>query len=178
MVRKILRSLPTLWTPKVTTTEEANDLSSMSLAKLIGSLMAHEINMERLGESTSKKKISMALKIEEPNIDEATVGESSDADSEEEAFLSRRLQRILDKKKHQQWRVVVGIVLRLGRKSRDMRRAVSSMPQHPRVPRYYHHHNLWTTAYSCKAWSRRCRCRHRLKLHYRPCCRRRPRLQL
>ncbi|MQM09710.1 hypothetical protein Taro_042586 [Colocasia esculenta] len=57
MVRKILRSLPTLWTPKVTAIEEANDLMAISLEKLIGSLMAHEINMERLGKSSTKKKI-------------------------------------------------------------------------------------------------------------------------
>ncbi|MQM23012.1 hypothetical protein Taro_056073 [Colocasia esculenta] len=48
MVRKILRSLPSSWTPKVTAIEEANDLKKMLLEKLIGSLMAHEINIERL----------------------------------------------------------------------------------------------------------------------------------
>ncbi|MQL71509.1 hypothetical protein Taro_003823 [Colocasia esculenta] len=37
MVRKILRSLPSSWTPKVTAIEEANDLKRMSLEKLIGS---------------------------------------------------------------------------------------------------------------------------------------------
>ncbi|MQL93042.1 hypothetical protein Taro_025677 [Colocasia esculenta] len=57
MVRKILRSLPALWTPKVIAIEEANDLMAMLLEKLIGSLMAHEINMERLGESSTKKKL-------------------------------------------------------------------------------------------------------------------------
>ncbi|MQM02575.1 hypothetical protein Taro_035344 [Colocasia esculenta] len=62
MVRKNLRSLPASWTPKVMAIEEANDLKRMSLEKLIGSLMAHEINMERLGESSSRKKHSNALK--------------------------------------------------------------------------------------------------------------------
>ncbi|MQL88818.1 hypothetical protein Taro_021385 [Colocasia esculenta] len=61
MMRKILRCL-TSWTPKVTAIEEANDLRKMSLERLIGSLMAHEINMERLGESSSRKKHSNALK--------------------------------------------------------------------------------------------------------------------
>ncbi|MQL91589.1 hypothetical protein Taro_024204 [Colocasia esculenta] len=64
MVRKILRSLPGSWTPKVTAIEEANDLRRMSLEKLIGSLMAHGINMERLGESSSRKKHSNTLKGE------------------------------------------------------------------------------------------------------------------
>ncbi|MQM22314.1 hypothetical protein Taro_055364 [Colocasia esculenta] len=65
MVRKILRSLPSSWTPKVTAIEEANDQKRLSLEKLVGSLMAHEINMERLGKSSSKKKHSNALKAEE-----------------------------------------------------------------------------------------------------------------
>ncbi|MQL92218.1 hypothetical protein Taro_024841, partial [Colocasia esculenta] len=51
------------------------------------------------------------------------------------------------------WRAVVGIVLTLGRTSRDVRRGVSSRLQHPRVPRYYHHRHLWTTTCSCKVWS-------------------------
>ncbi|MQM17445.1 hypothetical protein Taro_050417, partial [Colocasia esculenta] len=57
MARIILRSLPASWTTKVTAIEEANDLRRMSLEKLIGSLMAHEINMERLGESSTKRGI-------------------------------------------------------------------------------------------------------------------------
>ncbi|MQM13839.1 hypothetical protein Taro_046766 [Colocasia esculenta] len=73
---------------------------------------------------------------------------------------------------------MVGIVLRLGRTSRDVRRGVSSRPQHPRVPQYSHHHHLWTMACSCKAWSKRCRHRHRLRLCYRPNCRCRLRIQL
>ncbi|MQM13164.1 hypothetical protein Taro_046087 [Colocasia esculenta] len=101
MVRKILRSLPASWSPKVTAIEEANDLKRMSLEKLIGSLMAHEINMERLGESSSRRKQSNALKAEEDASEEASDGDESLRSSEdEEALLSRRLQRILAKKKY------------------------------------------------------------------------------
>ncbi|MQM09469.1 hypothetical protein Taro_042342 [Colocasia esculenta] len=32
-----------------------------------------------------------------------------------------------------------------------MRRGVNSRPQYPRVPRYFLHHHLWTTTYSCDA---------------------------
>ncbi|MQM09924.1 hypothetical protein Taro_042806, partial [Colocasia esculenta] len=100
IVRKILRSLPSSWTPKVTAIEEANDLKRMSLEKLIGSLMAHEINMERLGESSSRKKHTNALKAAEGSSEEQSEDEASSKDSEdEEAMLSRRLQRILAKKK-------------------------------------------------------------------------------
>ncbi|MQL78239.1 hypothetical protein Taro_010677 [Colocasia esculenta] len=103
MVRKILRSLPASWTPKVTTIEEANYLKIMSLEKLIGSLMAHEINMERLEESSSRKKHSNALKAEEDTSEEGSYSQESMNNSEdEEAMLSRRLQCILAKKKKYQ----------------------------------------------------------------------------
>ncbi|MQL87350.1 hypothetical protein Taro_019886 [Colocasia esculenta] len=73
---------------------------------------------------------------------------------------------------------MVGMVLRLGRMSKGMRRGVSSGPQHPRVPRYFLHHHLWTTACSYKAWFRQCRPRHRLRRHCRLSYRLRLRLQL
>ncbi|MQM05514.1 hypothetical protein Taro_038316 [Colocasia esculenta] len=105
MVRKILRSLPASWTPKVTAIEEADDLRRMSLEKLVGPLMAHEINMERLGESSSRKKHSNALKAaEDTSSDESGDGKSNGSSEDEEAFLSRRLQRILSKKKYQSGR--------------------------------------------------------------------------
>ncbi|MQL90456.1 hypothetical protein Taro_023050 [Colocasia esculenta] len=101
MVRKILRSLLASWTPKVTAMEEANDLKRMSLEKLIGSLMAHKINMERLRESSSRKKHSNALKAEEDESKEGSHSqESMNSTEDEEAMLSRRLQRILAKKKN------------------------------------------------------------------------------
>ncbi|MQL79697.1 hypothetical protein Taro_012144 [Colocasia esculenta] len=102
MVRKILRSLPSSWTPKVTAIEEANDLKTMSLEKLIGSLMAHEINMERLGESSSRKKHTNALKAAEDSPEEQSEDKASSEDSEKEEALSRRLKRILAKKKKYQ----------------------------------------------------------------------------
>ncbi|MQL69352.1 hypothetical protein Taro_001659 [Colocasia esculenta] len=90
MVRKILRSLPALWTPKVTAIEEANDLRRMSLEKLVGSLMAHEINMERLGKSSSRKKQSNALKAaEETSGEESDDNKSMGSSEDEEAFLQK-----------------------------------------------------------------------------------------
>ncbi|MQL86235.1 hypothetical protein Taro_018765, partial [Colocasia esculenta] len=72
------------------------------MEKLVGSLMAHAINMERLGESSSRKKHSNALKVTEGSTKEKSEDEDSSEDREdEEAFLSRRLQRILAKKKYQ-----------------------------------------------------------------------------
>ncbi|GAV85633.1 LOW QUALITY PROTEIN: zf-CCHC domain-containing protein/UBN2 domain-containing protein, partial [Cephalotus follicularis] len=46
LVRKILRCLPKSWTPKVTAIEEANDLTTLPLEQLLGSLMTHETTMK------------------------------------------------------------------------------------------------------------------------------------
>ncbi|MQM16041.1 hypothetical protein Taro_048994 [Colocasia esculenta] len=43
--------------------------------------------------------------------------------------------------------------------------------QHPRVPQYFLHHRLWTTACSCKTCFRQCRPRPRLRRHCRLSCR-------
>ncbi|MQL97441.1 hypothetical protein Taro_030137 [Colocasia esculenta] len=96
-VRKILRSLTHVWTPTVTAIEEAHDLTQLSIDKLIGTLMAHEINMERFSESSSKKKMPNALKVADSSSSE-DLKEKSD-DSDDEAMLSRKLQIILAKKK-------------------------------------------------------------------------------
>jgi hypothetical protein len=44
-VKKILRSLPAKWRPKVTAIQEAKDLDTLSLEGLISSLMSHEIEL-------------------------------------------------------------------------------------------------------------------------------------
>ncbi|MQM06843.1 hypothetical protein Taro_039673 [Colocasia esculenta] len=100
MVRKILRSLPSQWTPKVTTIEEANDLTTMTLEKLIGSLLAHEINMERLSESSSKKRSTNALKVivAPPTSSSSSLENVGFEDSDVDDVLSKH-QKILKKKK-------------------------------------------------------------------------------
>ncbi|MQL88445.1 hypothetical protein Taro_021007 [Colocasia esculenta] len=72
---------------KVTTIEEANDLKGMSLENLLGSLMAHEINMERLGESSSRKNHTNALKAAEGSSEEQSEDEASGKDSEDEEAI-------------------------------------------------------------------------------------------
>ncbi|CAI0423083.1 unnamed protein product [Linum tenue] len=42
LVRKLLRSLPCEWMPKRTAIEEARDLNTLSVERLIGSLLSHE----------------------------------------------------------------------------------------------------------------------------------------
>lgn len=55
-----MKSLPTMWRPKVTCIEEANGLNKFSLENLISSLKSHEI--EHIGYEPTTKSKSIALK--------------------------------------------------------------------------------------------------------------------
>jgi hypothetical protein len=53
LVRKILRSLPKRFDRKVTAIEEAQDIASMKVEELVGSLQTFEMN---ISDKTEKKK--------------------------------------------------------------------------------------------------------------------------
>lgn len=57
-----LRSLPKSWEVKVTTIEEAKDLSKLSMEALIGSLKTHEIKGKGVFNDKDGQKKSIALK--------------------------------------------------------------------------------------------------------------------
>ena len=68
-MRKILRSLPVSWVPKIMAIEEAKDLSSLALHKLMGFLTTYEDKLESYkeeeapqGERTLALKVAKALK--------------------------------------------------------------------------------------------------------------------
>ncbi|MQM04787.1 hypothetical protein Taro_037594 [Colocasia esculenta] len=100
MVRKIIRSLPNQWTPKVTAIEETTDLTTMSLEKLIRSLMSHEINMDRLSANTSKKNVTNLFKvIAAPSSSSFSSENASTEDSDVDDVMSK-IHKILKKKKN------------------------------------------------------------------------------
>ncbi|MCI03490.1 aspartyl-tRNA synthetase, partial [Trifolium medium] len=60
-VKKILRSLPAKWRPKVTAIQEVKDMNDLKLENLISSLKCHEL--ELMGDELHvKKSKSLALK--------------------------------------------------------------------------------------------------------------------
>ncbi|KAL6343220.1 hypothetical protein AAG906_021131 [Vitis piasezkii] len=82
---KILRSLPSKWDAKVTTIQNAKNLTKLPLEELIGSLMTYEINLaKKQQEGEDKKKKSIALKRRKKKAMMATWSESEDESSEEE----------------------------------------------------------------------------------------------
>src|SRR4030043_770616 len=105
-VKKILRSLPVKWRPKVTAIEEARDLNALSLENLISSLKCHELGFPEAESSKKSKTIALKSKGKEVKALKAadSEGESSEADhedseAEELALLTRRFQRWAGKNK-------------------------------------------------------------------------------
>jgi hypothetical protein len=97
-VRKILRSLPKHWDAKVTTIEEAKDLTKMSLDELLGSLMIHEIMLKGREEEANPKR-SLALKSSHQESEEE---EESD-DDKETALLAKRFKKLMRKEKNNKY---------------------------------------------------------------------------
>ncbi|GAV83995.1 UBN2 domain-containing protein, partial [Cephalotus follicularis] len=96
MVRKILRCLPKSWMLKVTAIEEAKNLNILPLEDLIGSLMTHELSMQKKDDDEknekNKKKI-VALKS-------SSIEDSEDDDQNEElALITRKFKKFLASKK-------------------------------------------------------------------------------
>ena len=64
LCRKILRSLPRTWEAKVTTIQEAKDLTCLKMEELLGSLMIHELTLIQQDVDEIKRKKSIALAVE------------------------------------------------------------------------------------------------------------------
>ncbi|KAK2432209.1 gag-protease polyprotein [Trifolium repens] len=81
-VRKVLRSLPPKWRPKVTAFQEAKDLDQVTLEDLTSSLKSHE--MELTTDESTKKLKGIALSSKGPSKAlKAKVIESEDEASED-----------------------------------------------------------------------------------------------
>ena len=97
-VRKILRSLPMTWDPKVTAITEAKDLDTLEFDNLLGSLMTHEIMMKRNDPKEPKKDKNVAFKVENEEKD------SEDSDDDEFTLLARKFRRFMKKGRFNQRR--------------------------------------------------------------------------
>ncbi|GAV91902.1 UBN2 domain-containing protein, partial [Cephalotus follicularis] len=83
MLRKILRCLPRSWMLKVTAIGKAKNLNVLPLEDLLGSLMTHELSMQKKDddeEKEKKKKKMVALKS-------SLIENSEDDDDNEELAL-------------------------------------------------------------------------------------------
>ena len=94
---KILRSLPRSWEAKITTIQEAKDLTCLKLEELLGSLMTYELtlNQQEKEEMKKKKSIALAIKIKK---EDRKVSEEDTSDSEV-VLLARRIRNFMKKKR-------------------------------------------------------------------------------
>ncbi|GAV62608.1 UBN2 domain-containing protein [Cephalotus follicularis] len=102
LVRKILRCLPKCWTPKVTTIEEAKDLSTLPLEQLLGSLMTHETTMKNHEHVETKKKKPIALKASKDDSESHGDGDMALITSKLKKFLKSQKGKKVFKKKFPQ----------------------------------------------------------------------------
>ncbi|GAV60342.1 UBN2 domain-containing protein [Cephalotus follicularis] len=91
MLRKILRCLPRSWMPKVTAIEEAKNLNVLPLEDLLGSLMTHELSMQKKDDDEEKEKKKKKMSQIEDSED--------DDDDEEVALITRKFKKFLASKK-------------------------------------------------------------------------------
>ena len=83
-VKKILRSLPKTWETKVTAIQEAEDLKTLPLEKLLGSLMTYELTQKQHAQvDEEKKRRTVAFKSTNQE-DEST----SEEDNRKIAFVT------------------------------------------------------------------------------------------
>ncbi|GAV71086.1 zf-CCHC domain-containing protein/UBN2 domain-containing protein [Cephalotus follicularis] len=99
MVRKILRCLPKSWMLKVMTIEEAKNLNILPLEDLLGSLMTHELSMQKKDDDAEKeKKKKKVVALKSSTLDNSNDDDDED-DNEDLALITRKLKKILANKR-------------------------------------------------------------------------------
>ena len=91
MVRKILRALPKKFSMKVTVIEEAQDISSMQVDELIGSLQTYEMI---LSDSSEKKIKSVAFVSNTDGDDDNSEKDMGEEFSDALALLGRQFNKV------------------------------------------------------------------------------------
>ncbi|KAH1114491.1 hypothetical protein J1N35_007869 [Gossypium stocksii] len=107
VVRKMLKSLPKSLKAKVTAIEEAQNLETLSLDQLIGSLLTHEMRLKEgvEEEKVEKKKISVALKS-------TIIKESESSDKNKEmTMFPKRFKRFMKSNKKTRFQRKEGLKL-------------------------------------------------------------------
>ncbi|GAV69352.1 UBN2 domain-containing protein, partial [Cephalotus follicularis] len=97
LVRKVLRCLPRSWMPKVTGIEEAKNLNLLPLEDLLGSLMTHELKMQKREDDEEKEKKKKKVVALKSSANEDSYDDEDDDDDEDLALFTRKFQKFLAK---------------------------------------------------------------------------------
>ncbi|XP_045799072.1 uncharacterized protein LOC123893185 [Trifolium pratense] len=121
LVSKILRSLPKRFDMKVTAIEESQDLATIQVDELIGSLQTYELGMNQRKE---KKNKSLAF-ASNTGEDEESDLESDESLSEAMVLLGRQFNRVMKRMDKKSKFNVPSIKLDINKQTNDQRRARS-----------------------------------------------------
>ncbi|GAV66053.1 UBN2 domain-containing protein [Cephalotus follicularis] len=91
MVRKILRYLSRSWTPKVTAIEEAKNLNVLPLQDLLGSLMSHELSMQKKDDDEEEKEKRKIVALKSSPIKDF----EDDDENEELSLITQKFKKFL-----------------------------------------------------------------------------------
>ena len=93
VVRKILRTLPKRFNPKISALEERTNLDTMTVDQLHGTLLAYEMTIE--DEDTSRKEAAFKVSSKQAGMNKSTKGKPTSDDSNyvKIANFIRRLKR-------------------------------------------------------------------------------------
>ncbi|XP_022876710.1 uncharacterized protein LOC111394893 [Olea europaea var. sylvestris] len=111
IVRKVLRSLPKRFRPKVTATEESKDLDTVKIEELVGSLQTYELTI-----SQPRKNKSITLNTIREEESESSVVET--LRDEEIVYFVKKFQKVLKGKKWPQEKMR-GVPSKLQREKND-----------------------------------------------------------
>jgi phosphoglucomutase len=93
-VKKFLRSLPSIFDPKIFSIEEIKDLDNMTMDELHGIPTAYEMRIEKDKPTNPSRKESSFKASKKINIEEYKTNDNSDSESDvEEANFFRNLKR-------------------------------------------------------------------------------------
>lgn len=92
IVRKIMRSLPDVFRPKITTIEESKDFDTINIEELVISLQTYELSLPQ-----PKKNKSIALKTMPKKADDSSVDGS--LNDEDLALFPKRFKKLFRPRK-------------------------------------------------------------------------------
>ncbi|XP_057999301.1 uncharacterized protein LOC131178357 [Hevea brasiliensis] len=96
LIKKILRSLPKEWLPKVTSHKDSKDLSKVQLDELLENFIDYEMTLKKEQfEEPSKAKKNIVFNVFSKNSSD----KNEEFDEEELALVTRRIRRMLCKNK-------------------------------------------------------------------------------
>jgi hypothetical protein len=94
VVKKVLRSLPTIFDPKISTLYEREYLSTLSMEELHGIFIAYEMRIEQENPVTKEETFKESKKTKKKNKENSKPGCSCSDDSNEDKEMANFVRKL------------------------------------------------------------------------------------